>query len=144
MAAAQRKQSNPKGLLVRVYVVLVVLTIVTLLLAQLSLGVFGVFLALLIAFIQIMLVARNFMSLRYDDKLYTVVLSLGVLSVLVFLGLTLLDTAFRSDFGNMDSKTVSEQQREEEVLRSREPAPETQRVAPADFPTEIDAETEAE
>jgi len=89
-----------------VFGVLVVLTVVTAVTAQIDLGGFNVPLALAIAFTKASLVLAIFMALKYDNRVNTLIFSIGVIFVGVFLLITLLDTAFRGALGIMEAGVV--------------------------------------
>ncbi len=97
---------TPKRTLFIVFGVLVVLTIVTAVTAQIDLGGFNVPLALAIAFTKAALVLAIFMALKYDNRVNTLIFSVGVVFVVVFLLITLLDTAFRGALGIMEAGVV--------------------------------------
>ena len=67
----------------------------------------------------------------------------------VFLIFTLFDTAFRGDLMNVDDQTIADQERQEALLRAREPglaapAPtDTSETAPADTTQAAPADTSA-
>ena len=75
--------------------VLVALTVVTVVTAQFDLGALNVPLALAIAGTKALVVAAIFMGLKYDNPVNFVVITLGVIFAVVFLTITLSDTAFR-------------------------------------------------
>lgn len=107
----------PMPLLLKVFGGLVFLTILTVLTAtQLDLGVLNVPLALAIAFTKAALVLAFFMALKYDNRVNTLVFSLGAIFVAVFLIFTLFDTAFRGDLDNVDAETIADQERAEQAL----------------------------
>ncbi len=97
---------TPKKTLFIVFGVLVVLTVVTAVTAQIDLGGFNVPLALAIAFTKASLVLAIFMALKYDNRVNTLIFSIGVIFVGVFLLITLLDTAFRGALGIMEAGVV--------------------------------------
>ncbi len=97
---------TPKKTLFIVFGVLVVLTVVTAVTAQIDLGGFNVPLALAIAFTKAALVLAIFMALKYDNRVNTLIFSIGVIFVGVFLLITLLDTAFRGALGIMEAGVV--------------------------------------
>jgi len=97
---------TPKKTLFIVFGVLVVLTIVTAVTAQIDLGGFNVPLALAIACTKAALVLAIFMALKYDNRVNTLIFSVGVVFVVVFLLITLLDTAFRGALGIMEAGVV--------------------------------------
>ncbi len=134
----------PMAVLAKVFGALVLLTVVTVLTSQIDLGGLNVPLALAIAFTKAGLVLSFFMALKYDNKVNTLVFSVGALFVAVFLIFTLFDTAFRGDLENVDPQTIADQQRAEEALRARDPgaAPaDTTQAAPADTTQAAPADT---
>jgi cytochrome c oxidase subunit 4 len=119
--------------LLNVFIALVLLTIITVVTSQLDLGPMNVPLALAIAGGKATLVVMFFMALKYDNRVNLAILSVGVLTVFIFIAFTLFDTAFRGDIGNVGEVPISDMQEEEAELKAREPDPEALRVAPADF-----------
>ncbi len=126
----------PMAVLAKVFGALVLLTVVTVLTSQIDLGGLNVPLALAIAFTKAGLVLSFFMALKYDNKVNTLVFSVGALFVAVFLIFTLFDTAFRGDLENVDPQTIADQQRAEEALRARDPG-----AAPADTAQAVPLDT---
>ncbi len=97
---------TPKRTLFIVFGVLVVLTILTAVTAQIDLGTYNVPLALAIAFTKAALVLAIFMALKYDNRVNTLVFSVGAIFVGVFLLITLLDTAMRGSLGLMEAGVI--------------------------------------
>ena len=130
----------PIKVLATVFGVLVFLTVFTVITARIDLGAMNVPLALAIAFTKAMLVVAFFMALKYDNKVNTLVFSIGAVFVLVFLAFTLADTALRGSLGITEAGTVADQQRAEEALRASESAAATPVVDPdttaADVPVD--------
>lgn len=120
MKAQHGHHITPKKTLFFVFGALIVLTIVTALTAQIDLGVLNVPLAIAIASSKAALVAMFFMALKYDNPVNTLVFSLGVIFVAVFLIFTLFDTVFRGDLGNVGTTTISDIERMESLMRDRE------------------------
>ena len=89
----------PTKPLLAVFGALVFLTIVTVITAQIDLGGLNIPLALTIATIKALLVVAIFMALRYDNPVNFLVLATGGVFVVVFLILTLSDTALRGALG---------------------------------------------
>ena len=127
----------PIKVLGTVFGVLVFLTVFTVITARIDLGAMNVPLALAIATTKALLVVAFFMALKYDNKVNTLVFSIGAVFVLVFLAFTLADTALRGSLGITEAGTVADQQRAEEALRAREPAAATATVAPDTTATDI-------
>lgn len=125
----------PLKLLSTVFAALVALTIITVLTAKfVDIGPLNLPLALVIASFKAFLVVAFFMALKYDNKVNTLAFVIGTMFVIVFLTFTLFDTAFRGYVGNMmEDETIMDQQAQEEIIRQREPAAETQAISPADF-----------
>ncbi len=82
-----------------VFGVLVALTFITVVLSQVDLGPLNVPLAVAIAGCKAIVVAAVFMALKYDNPVNMVVVSLGIIFAIVFLAITLTDTALRGAFG---------------------------------------------
>ena len=82
-----------------VFGLLVMLTIITVVTAQFDLGPFNVPLALAIAGSKALVVAAVFMALKYDNPVNMIVMSLGIIFAVVFLAITLTDTALRGTLG---------------------------------------------
>ena len=122
----------PKSLLFKVFGALVVLTILTVAVAQVDLGPLNIPVALAVAGAKASLVVTFFMALKYDKKVNTLVFSIGVLFVVVFLTFTLFDTAFRGALGIFDPQTIAEQERAMEQMRQRDPGAAGLRITPAD------------
>ncbi len=85
----------PIRTLAAVFGVLVALTIVTVVTAQFDLGSMNIPLALAIAGGKAVVVAAIFMALRYDNPVNMIVITLGIVVAVIFLTITLSDTAFR-------------------------------------------------
>lgn len=129
----------PFQTLTKVFGGLVALTILTVITSRLDFGPLNflhVPIAIGIAVVKTMMVVLYFMALKYDNRVNGLTFGIGTIFVIVFIVITLFDTAFRGDLGNVDTETIMDRQREEQLLQEREPAPETQRVAPGDFPAE--------
>ena len=105
----------PKKVYWIVFSALIFLTILTYLTAEyLDLGPLNVPLAIAIALFKCSLVVLFFMALKYDTRVNAMVFLLGGVFVLVFIGVTLLDTTFR---GFMDEdKGITLQDLERETL----------------------------
>lgn len=134
----------PLKTLLTIFATLVGLTILTVLTAQLDLGILNVPLALTIAIGKASLVVMFFMALKYDRPVNTLVFVTGLIFVLVFLVFTWFDIGFRGDVGNVDTMTISDRARQEELLRAREPGqPAT--VSPGEIGTDtLEAEPAVE
>jgi cytochrome c oxidase subunit 4 len=83
------------GVYVVVWVTLLVLTALTVAVAGLELGKISVLTALAIATCKSWVVANHFMHLKYEDRVFKimVVVALGTLAVII--GLTFFDVSFR-------------------------------------------------
>jgi len=124
----------PKKTLFAVFGTLVGLTILTAVTAlTIDFGVLEIPVALTIASAKALLVVIFFMALKYDIRVNALAITVGLVFVSVFIIFTMLDTVFRGDLDNVSSITISQQEREDEQLRAREPDADQLRVAPADF-----------
>ena len=126
----------PKSVLLKVFGALIVLTVVTVGVAYVPLGPLGVPVAIGIATAKATLVVLFFMHLKYDNPVNALTFTIGTIFVVVFIAITLLDTAFRGDLGNVDRRTVKQIQAEQErAQQGQEALPaESLRIAPADYP----------
>lgn len=124
----------PVKTLTWVFGALVALTVLTVITAKyVDIGPLNVPLALGIAGTKAALVVAIFMALWYDNKVNTLVFSVGAVFVVIFLAFTLLDTNYRGDLGNVAAETIADEERRAAELEAREPDPEDLRVAPADY-----------
>ncbi len=123
----------PMSVLLKTFGGLIFLTILTVYTAtQLDLGAFDVPVALTIAICKATLVVMFFMGLKYDNRVNTLVLILGILFVMIFISFTLFDTAFRGDIGNVGEDTVEDITLEAERLQLLDPGQSGLVVTPAD------------
>lgn len=126
----------PKSILFQVFGALIVLTILTVAVAYIPLGPLDVAVAIGIAVAKSSLVVLYFMHLKYDNPVNALTFTIGTIFVIVFVVITLLDTAFRGDLGNVSNQTVQQIQAEEEAAQQRQEAvpAESLRIAPGDYP----------
>jgi cytochrome c oxidase subunit 4 len=124
----------PRSILLRVFGALIVLTLLTVMAAYVPLGPFDVPVAIGIAVTKSSLVVLYFMHLKYDNPVNALTFTIGSIFVVVFVVVTLLDTAFRGDLGNVSDQTVQQIQAEEEAQQRQEAVPaESLRIAPGDY-----------
>jgi cytochrome c oxidase subunit 4 len=90
--------------------------------------------ALAIAMAKASLVVLFFMHLKYDNPVNALTFTIGSIFVVVFVAITLLDTAFRGDLGNVNAKTVKQLQAEQERQGEEAIPADSLRIAPADYP----------
>ena len=128
----------PFKTLLTVFLALLGLTVLTVLAAQVDLGPLNVPLALAIA-----LVKALFVLVVYDRPVHTLVFSIGVVFVLIFLTFTWFDTGFRGDLGNVDHMTVQERTYAADQLRSRQSGSSAGMV-PADSTAQADTTVQAD
>lgn len=126
----------PKATLFQVFGGLIVLTVLTVAVAFLDLGPLDVPVAIGIATAKAILVVMFFMALKYDNPVNALTFTIGIIMVVVFIGVTMLDTAFRGNLGKVSSETIEEIEREEEAAQKEmdQLSEEDLRVAPADYP----------
>lgn len=89
---------SPLSQLLLVFFSLVGLTILTVVCANAGLGRWDFLVAMIIATVKATLVALYFMHLRHDKLFNTLTFLGGVLFLLLFLGLALLDVAMYQDY----------------------------------------------
>jgi len=126
----------PKSVLLKVFGGLIVLTIITVGAAYVPLGPLNVPVAIAIAVAKASLVVLFFMHLKYDNPVNALTFAIGTIFVVVFITITLLDTAFRGDLGNVNPQTIQQIQTEQERAQQRRDAipAESLRIAPGDYP----------
>lgn len=83
------------GLYFLAWFALVVLTAITVTVAGMSFGSFSVFMALLIAAIKASIVLYFFMHLKYESRMFHIMLFIVLVTLVVFIGLTFTDILFR-------------------------------------------------
>jgi cytochrome c oxidase subunit 4 len=124
----------PKSVLLKVFGGLIVLTIVTVGAAYVPLGPLTVPVAIGIAVAKASLVVLFFMHLKYDNPVNALTFTIGTIFVVVFITITLLDTAFRGDLGNVNQQTIKQLQAEQERAQQESIPADSLRIAPADYP----------
>ena len=124
----------PKSVLLKVFGGLIVLTIVTVGAAYVPLGPLTVPVAIGIAVAKASLVVLFFMHLKYDNPVNALTFTIGTIFVVVFIAITLLDTAFRGDLGNVNPRTIKQMQAEQERAQQESIPAESLRIAPGDYP----------
>jgi len=90
-------------------IVLIIMTAVTVAVSFINLGAFNITVALAIASVKALLVAFFFMHLFWDNKIYLVIFSTGLLFLTIFLTLTMLDTTTRGTI-NEETKGLIKQE----------------------------------
>jgi cytochrome c oxidase subunit 4 len=88
---------------------LLMLTAVTVWVSTIHLGPWNIVVALAIAAVKATLVAFFFMHLFYDNKLYFLVFTVGILFLALFIGLTMIDTMRRGDLYEELGKPIRSQ-----------------------------------
>jgi len=88
---------------------LLVLTAITVWVATIDLGTINLLVAMIIAAIKASLVALFFMHLKYDNKLYAVILLTALLFLSAFIVFTMFDTMDRGIIDRVKSGTISDQ-----------------------------------
>lgn len=95
-AEAHEHHLVPYRTYVNVWLALVVLTAITVGASMLDLKHLSIFTALLIAAVKSTLVLLYFMHLRYENKLFTIMLLAAIFTYAVFVILTFADYSFRA------------------------------------------------
>jgi cytochrome c oxidase subunit 4 len=126
----------PKQTLFAVFGALIVLTGLTVGVTYVPLGPLTVPVAIGIAAAKATLVVLYFMALKYDNPVNALTFTIGSIFVVVFIGITMLDTAFRGDLSNVNRQTITQLEKEEEEAQERQDqlSEEALRIAPADYP----------
>lgn len=123
----------PKSVLLKVFGGLIFLTLVTVGAAYVPLGPLTVPVAIGIAVGKASLVVMFFMHLKYDNPVNALTFTIGTIFVVVFVSITLLDTAFRGDLGNVNQRTIQQIQAEEENAQEEAIPDDSLRISPADY-----------
>jgi cytochrome c oxidase subunit IV len=90
-----KHQPIPLGSYVLIWLALLVLTAVTITAATLHFGAFSVFAAIAIATVKGSLVLYYFMHLKYEDRIFKLMLLLALFTLAVIMLLTFADVALR-------------------------------------------------
>ncbi|TDI69823.1 MAG: oxidase [Bacteroidetes bacterium] len=114
---------TPIKTLIQVFLALIALTAITVVAARMELGPLNVPIALTIAIVKASFVVVIFMALKNDNRMNAVIFLVGAVFVVVFLTLTLFDTAYRGDLPNTVKGTIMEEQAEADALKARDPGP---------------------
>lgn len=91
----EKHQPVPFGNYVLIWLGLLVLTAVTITAASLHFGAFSVLAAIAIATVKGSLVLFYFMHLKYEDRVFKLMLTLALFTLAVIMVLTFIDTALR-------------------------------------------------
>ena len=78
-----------------VWIALLVLTVVTVLISRVDLGALNVWVALAVASFKCSLVVAWFMHLKYENRMFKVILVITLVTVAIFIGLTFVDVLYR-------------------------------------------------
>jgi len=92
---SEKKHIIPYRTFLLVLVVLIILTLISMSVTRISLGTLTVFIALLIAAIKSSFVLRIFMHLKFESRMFTIMVSAVSLLIGVVILLTLLDYLYR-------------------------------------------------
>ena len=92
-----------------VFFSLLILTGITIFSAQFNFGWFNIILALVIASIKSTLVLLFFMHLYYDNKINLVFILASVIFLAIFIGITMIDTNYRTTLYDIRGKLVNDQ-----------------------------------
>lgn len=91
----EQKMERPLSTYVTVWLSLLVLTAVTVTVAGLDLGQWSVLGAIAIALVKATLVLLFFMHIKYEDRVFKVMLAVAVVTLTVIMLLTFVDTSYR-------------------------------------------------
>ncbi len=83
------------GILVLIWLGLVVLTGITVVVSGVHIPAIAVLVALLIAAAKSTLVVNYFMHLKYESRIFKIILIMGIVTIAIFIGLTFFDVLFR-------------------------------------------------
>jgi cytochrome c oxidase subunit 4 len=90
-----KKNVRPFSTYLSIWLGLLVLTVVTITVAGLNLGSLSVLGAIAVATVKSTLVVLFFMNIKYEDRVFKMMLGIAIFTLTVILLLTFADTAFR-------------------------------------------------
>ena len=102
-----------------VFCTLLFLTAITIYSSQFDFGWFNIILALIIASVKSTLVLLFFMHLYYDNKINLAFILASVIFLGIFIGLTMIDTSYRTTLYDVRGKLVKEQAPKEHFIKSQ-------------------------
>jgi cytochrome c oxidase subunit 4 len=91
----RKHNPHPFSTYLAIWLGLLVLTAVTVTVAGLNLGHLSVLGAIVIAAVKSTLVVLFFMNIKYEDRVFKIMLTLAIVTLVVILVLTFADTSFR-------------------------------------------------
>ncbi len=91
----EKKNPNPYSTYILVWFGLLVLTALTVTVAGLNLGSLSVYGAIIIATVKSTLVVLFFMNIKYEDKVFKLMLGIAIFTLVVILVMTFADTMYR-------------------------------------------------
>jgi len=91
----EKKNNFPFSTYILVWTGLLLLTVLTVTVASLKLGGFSVYGAILIAAVKSSLVLLIFMKIKYEDKVFKIMVAVVIVMFTVIISFTFLDTALR-------------------------------------------------
>lgn len=91
----EKKNPTPYSTYILVWFGLLVLTAITVTVAGLNLGSLSVYGAIAIATIKSTLVVLFFMNIKYEDKVFKLMLGIAIFTLVVILAMTFADTMYR-------------------------------------------------
>ena len=125
MKVSSEKSRDHRAPYLKIYIAiwlgLLILTAMTIRVSFINLGGWNVVFALLIASIKGSLVALFFMHLYYDKKIYSIVFSMGLVILSIFIALTMFDTLKRGDIYEIKAESL----KKEAVIYDSLSAPDT-------------------
>jgi len=91
----EKKNNYPFSSYILVWLGLLLLTVLTVTVASLKLGAFSIYGAILIAAAKSSLVLLIFMKIKYEDKVFKIMVAIVIIMFTIIISFTFLDIAFR-------------------------------------------------
>jgi len=91
----EKKNTYPFTTYILIWLALLLLTVLTVTVASLKLGAFSVYGAILIAAAKSSLVLLIFMKIKYEDRVFKIMVGIVILMFTIIISFTFLDIAFR-------------------------------------------------
>lgn len=91
----EKKNNYPFSTYILVWLGLLLLTVLTVTVASLKLGAFSIYGAILIAAAKSSLVLLIFMKIKYEDRVFKIMVAVVIVMFTIIISFTFLDIAFR-------------------------------------------------
>lgn len=91
----ENKNTKPFSTYILIWLSLIVLTILTVTVASMHLGNLSILGAILIAGVKSSLVLFIFMNIKYEDKVFKIMVGVAIITLAIIIGFTFFDISYR-------------------------------------------------